>query len=173
MQLIYLFADKCRLIGPYIPKILVAEKSYNQMKLLWTMVNTVTCSVYIHILCNTVYLKAKDNHTILFLRCFFIHQYLCSVNGSLHPCDKTEDLKKKSAHKKTHIWYIQITDDDESYKLQCCKCLCSVNIMDIIVNTNKKIKQPTFALLSLLYLGCHLHILKTSCRHTFTQIHIQ
>lgn len=92
MQLMYLFADKCRLIGPYIPKILVAEKSYNQMKLLWTMVNTVTCSVYIHILCNTVYLKAKDNHTILFLRCFFIHQYLCSVNGSLHPCDKTEDF---------------------------------------------------------------------------------
>lgn len=71
-------ADKCRLIGPYIPKILVAEKSYNQMKLLWTMVNTVTCSVYIpvHILCNTVYLKAKDNHTILFLRCLLIHQYL-------------------------------------------------------------------------------------------------
>lgn len=81
--------------------------------------------------------------------------------------------KKVCTQKKPHIWYIQITDDDESYKLQCCKCLCSVNIMDIIVNTNKKIKQPTFALLSLLYLGCHLHILKTSCRHTFTQIHIQ
>lgn len=104
----------------------------------------------------------------------FINISICSVNGSLHPCDKTEDFKKKSQHtKKTHIWYLQITDDDESYKLQCCKCLCSVNIMDIIVNTNKKIKQPTFALLSLLYLGCHLHILKTSCRHTFTQIHIQ
>lgn len=171
----YLFADKCRLIGPYIPKILVAEKSYNQMKLLWTMVNTVTCSVYIHILCNTVYLKAKDNHTILFLRCLFIHQYLYLLcKWEFTPMWQDRRFLKKSLHtKKTHIWYIQITDDDESYKLQCCICLCSVNIMDIIVNTNKKIKQPTFALLSLLYLGCHLHILKTSCRHTFTQIHIQ
>lgn len=106
MQLMYLFADKCRLIGPYIPKILVAEKSYNQMKLLWTMVNTVTCSVYIHILCNTVYLKAKDNHTILFLDVFlFINISICSVNRSLHPCDKTEDfLKKKVCTQKKTIF---------------------------------------------------------------------
>lgn len=167
-------ADKCRLIGPYIPKILVAEKSYNQMKLLWTMVNTVTCTVYIQNMCNTVYLKAKDNHTILFLRCLFIHQYLYLLcKWEFTPMWQDRRFKKKICTQKNP--YLVHTNNWWWWKLQIAMLqkFVQCNIMDIIVNTNKKIKQPTFALLSLLYPGCHLHILKTSCRHTFTQIHIQ
>lgn len=118
MQFMYLFADKCRLIGPYIPKILVAEKSYNQMKLLWTMVNTVTCSVYIHILCNTVYLKAKDNHTILFLRCLFIHQYLYLLcKWEFTPMWQDRRLKKKSLHTKNPPYLVH-TNNWWWWKLQ-------------------------------------------------------
>lgn len=72
------------------------------------MENTVKCTVYyIHILCNTIYLKAKDSHknTILFLRCTFIHHFICSVTGSSHPGDKTEGKKKTCTQKKIFSTY--------------------------------------------------------------------